>query len=416
MNHHLAAIFCLFASLAPALGDERTLIVRDVGESTAATHAEIRGVAAGPFDPALWKAAALHLLADARHPILAPRDGRFRNIYAPSIVRVGENWHIYYGGWDGEAEGNDHIYLTTTRDFLTFGERQTVIDPNVFQHVCNVNVTPIARGYAMMCTAYPDERGTNKPVTFFSTDGIRWNGSDAAGGFAASRQQIISMTGYDRWADADVNGMNVLLFEDGAYRLYFSSFRDFGSVWRASSDDGKRFTFESTVLKQRAAVNDVKKFHVGSDAWYLMGLHMNGPQLFYTLSTDPLKFPPARELLRCAGDDDRHIVAIGWVVAGEQEERGRRVLGLLYGAGTAPSLDRNRIFARWLQKKAVAIMDEERIGPSTSLGPDAQLIRLAGEVRARIHLFAEDGTTPLAASEPLALRPGRAYLLEVKSR
>ena len=61
-------------------------------------------------------------------------------------------------------------------------------------------------------------------------------------------------------------------------------------------------------------------------------------------------------------------------------------------------------------------MDEKRIEPSASLGPDAQLIRLAGEVRARIHVFAEDGKTLLAASEPLALRPGRAYLLELKSR
>ena len=416
MKYYLAAIFCLFASLAPAIAEERTLTVRDGGESTDASHAEVRGVAAGPFDPALWKAGSLHLLADARHPILSPREGRFRNIYAPSVVQVGKNWHIYYGGWDGEAEGNDHIYLSATRDFLTFGERRTVIDPNIFQHVCNVNVTPAGGGYAMMCTAYPDERGANKPVTFFSPDGIRWNGSDAAGGFPATREQIISMTGYDRWIDADVNGMNVLLFENDTYHIYFSSFRDFGSVWRASGDDGKRFTFESTVLKQRAAVNDVKKLRVGSDAWYLMGLHMNGEQLFYTLSTDPLHFPPSRELLRCAGDDDRHIVAIGWVVAGEQEERGRRVLGLLYGAGAAPSLDRNRLFARWLQKKAVAIVDGKRIEPSASLGPDAQLIRLAGEVRARIHVFAEDGKTLLAASEPLALQPGRAYLLELKSR
>ena len=73
-----------------------------------------------------------------------------------------------------------------------------------------------AGGYVMMCTAYPDTRGRNKPVTFFSPDGVAWNGSTDNGGFPVTRDQVIAVSGLDAWADADVNGMNVVLCEDGA--------------------------------------------------------------------------------------------------------------------------------------------------------------------------------------------------------
>lgn len=408
------AIVHILLLCAAVVRGEAKLIVTDAGPSAHRGHIEILGVAAGVFDPQAWQAGTLHLLPDSRHPLLEPREGKFRNIYAPSVVQVGDRWFVYYGGWDGEAVGQDHIYLAETRDFAAIADRRTVIDPGAFHHVCNVNVTAAPGGYAMMCTAWPDAQDRNKPVTFFSPDGVHWNG--AKGEFAAAREQIIGMQGYDGWTDADVNGMNVLLVEEGKYRVYFSNFRDFGKTWRASGRDGKRFEFEEATLQAPLAVNDVKKFRVGEENWYLMGLHMNGPQLSYTLSRDGLKFPPPRELMRHRDETDRYMVALGWVVSGAQEEPGRRVLGLLYGAGAVASLDRNRIFATWLQKKAIVRDGEKLLAPSVAAGPDAQLVPAAGPLAGRMQLFAEDGTSLLGTSGEVRLAPGRIYSLGLSSR
>lgn len=108
------------------------------------------------------------------------------------------------------------------------------------------------------------------------------------------------MDGY-AYPNADINGMNVLLREDGARRLYFGDFRGGGGTFRATSRDGRNYTFEAKVLAGPGLVNDVKKFRVGADCYYLMGLHENRRRLWQTISTNGLAFPPARELLAHPG-------------------------------------------------------------------------------------------------------------------
>jgi len=393
--------------LATEVASPAELRVREVGEGYDAKHIEIRGVAARAFDPALWEAGLLNLLPDIRRPILAPREGKHRNIYAPSIVQTKAGWRIYYGGWDGVDTPNDRIYACETTDFAEFTDRRTVIEHGEFQHVCNVNVTPTGRGgFAMMCTAYPDAKGTNKPVTFFSADGEHWNG--ASGPFPATRQQIVSIDGYDHYADADINGVNVLLFDSGTYRIYFSDFHNFGKVFRASGNDGKHFRFDGTALEAPLMVNDVKKLHIGEHDVYLMGLHRNGDRLFYSLSSGALHFTPAKEMWANRDDADRYMVSIGWVTADQ------RVLGFLYGAGAKGSLDQNRIFATWLQRKAVIIADGKRFEAAAALGPDRQLIPADAPIRGAVELFGEDGRSLLSRGEVFDFKPGRAYAIETQ--
>jgi hypothetical protein len=384
-----------------AASPRKRLMVRDVGEAFDAKHIEIRGVEASRFNPKIWLDGTLNLVPDIRQPVLAPRAGKHRNIYAPSIVQTKDGgWRIYYGGWDGVDTPNDRIYLAETRDFLDFTNRQTVIEHGEFQHVCNVNVAPTDHGYAMMCTAYPDANGRNKPVAFFSDDGVKWNEP-------ATRERIIRIDGYKNYDDADINGMNVLLFESGRYRLYFCDFHQFGKVFRASSQDGKTFHFDESALDDAAMmVNDVRKFHVADADWYLMGLHANGPRLHYALSRDGLHFGPPKLLYEHVGEDDRYVVSIGWAIADG------RILGLLYGAGARGSLDENRIFATWLQKKVVIAAGEKRFEPTSALGPDRQLIASDQPLSGRLEFFADDRTTLLGTSEKIDLHPGRAYAVQ----
>jgi hypothetical protein len=338
---------------------------------------------------------------EIRAPLLSPREGRFRNIYAPSIVRRVDGWRVFYGGWDGTDSGNDRIYaVDADADFTHFENRRTVIEHGEFQHVCNVNVARTDDGYAMACTAYPTTGGTNKPVTFFSKDGDAW------GATAASPQHLIRVSGYENFHAADVNGMNALLHDGGQLRLYFGDFRNAGKTFRASNRDGKSFAYDAVALEPSGIVNDVKAVRsAGGEAWYLMALHGNADRLFFSLSRDPAKFPEQKTLLTIRGDGERFVTSVGWVC-----EDGR-VLGLLYGAGSKASLDANRIFARWLQRQIVI----DDVPPDVAaVGPDRQLLRLPAQRRATIRLLAEDRVTPIAASERTVLTPGRAYRLDLR--
>jgi hypothetical protein len=377
----------------------RSITLTDVGEAAPGTI-EIRGVGADDFDPEIWRDGTLHFVPDTRSPVLAPREGKSRNIYAPSIVETKDGWRIFYGGWDGVPTSNDRIYTATTRDFLTFDDRHTVIEHGTFQHVCNVSALALPDGsFSLMCTAYPTANGTNKPAFFHLTD--------VAKTYIASNDDLITMTGYDKFTAADINGMNVLFREGDQYRLYFESFNNFGKVYRAHSRDAHNFTFEGVALDRATAPNDVKKFYVQNHDWYLMGLHMNGPELYYALSRDGLNFSSQRKLFSHRDDTDRYIVAIGFVT------KANKLLGVLYGAGAKGSLDENRIFARWLQKRVVISRnDGSKLEATESLGPDRAVIRSTTPFIGSIELFDEDGATSRGTSPPAEFKPGRSYELK----
>ncbi len=390
----------------PATAPAAPLRIEPIPGQAESGTIEVHGVAAGAFAPAWWEAGTLHFQPDVRSPLLRPRlAGVFRNIYAPSAVPVPDGWRVFYGAWDGVPSGNDRIYSVFTRDFLDFGEPRTEIEHGAFIHVCNVNVMRDGDGsFQMMCTAYPDEKGLNKPAYFSSPDGKAWNG--VAAPYPAKKSDIVEIRGYPPYRDADINGVNVLLCEDGKYRLYFCNWKDSGKVHRAAGTDGRTYDYEGPCLASHHGVNDVKKIASPEGPWYVMGLHMNTDRLWYALSRDGMRFGPERECAASLGAQDRYIVAIGWVADDS------RILGFLYGAGAAPSLDRNRIFARWLQKRVVlSDADGRRIEPTGSLGPDRQVLSLGniGEFDAKWQVFAEDGKTRLGNEIPMRAVSGGVY-------
>jgi hypothetical protein len=393
------ALILIAATGAHAADVLKPLRVRELPDRVPADRIELRGVGAGPFDPQIWKAGTLHWVADVRWPLIEPRAGKFRNVYAPAAVHTADGrWRVFFGGWDGADTGNDRVYSLETRDFLTFEKRHTVIEHAPFQHVCNVSAARRDDGaYGLVCTAFPDSRGRNKPIFVTSPDGKTWNGAPPP--YVPNKDDFVSVDGYDKFPDADINGMNVLLRDGDAWRLYFADFRDFGKVMRATGADARRYRLDGVSLSERLAPNDVKKLRTADESWYLMGLHLNAGKLWYTLSPDGVRFPRSRELFESAGAPDAFIVSMGFVADD------RRVLGVLYGAGADSSLAANRIFARWLQKR-VAVNGAEL---EAALGPDRAVITNARPTSARVEVFHDDGRTPFATAEHVELRPGRAY-------
>ena len=402
-----------FAVLQGAL----TASAVDVTLTTNAASAgfvEVTGVEAGEFNPQIWQAGTLNFVPDLRCPLLAPGSGKFRNIYAPSAVETPGGYRLFYGAWDGVPTGNDRIYSATTdARFQGFFNRHPVIVPGSYTHVCNVNAVGFVDGsFALAATVYP-VRNLNKPAVFRSdVTGTNWNGVRGEP-YTVQARDIVAVEGYD-YTNADINGMNVLLRESGVHRLYFGDFKNSGGVFRATSRDGRDYAFDAKVLSGRGYVNDVKKFQVAGTSYYLMGLHENGTRLWQTISSNGATFPAARLLLTNLGADDAYIVALGWVVRGRQESPGRKLLGVLYGAGPVSALNQNSIYARWLQKRVVFVANDGTRYPGTrALGPDRQLLAFssARPLTGTFEVYAEDGTTLIGATAMRTVSRGQAFQL-----
>lgn len=384
-----------------------------IPEQSPSGYVQIVGVETGPFNVQLWRTNPPNLVPDIRFPLISPLAGQYRNIYAPSAVETPTGYRVFYGAWDGTPTGNDRLYsLTTDAKFQTLNDRHTVALPGRYQHVCNVNALRLEDGsFALFATVYPVTNKLNKPA-FLRSDvtGTNWN-NQSGEPYTMAPEDIVSIAGYN--PGADINGMNVMLREAGVYRLYFGDFKNFTGVQRATSVDGRHFTYDAQVLSGKYAVNDVKTFLVGTNTAYLMGLHMNRTQLWYALSTDGLHFDSPITLLTNQSLADRYIVAQGWVTRGKPEASERKLLGVLYGAGDIAALTQNRIYARWFQKQVIFVTsDGTRHVGSNSCGPDRQLLKLpAGDWSGRFELYAEDASTLIGRSAPVTISQGQTYQL-----
>ena len=393
---------------------------------------EVQGLSAGPFNPLIWEKDTLHWVPDMRMPILAPRmGGVFRNIYAPSAVEEGNGWRFFYAAWDGIESGTDRVYSATTPDFIDFYDRRTVIHNGDFVHVCNVNVQRIADGsLQMVATAWPDPRQRDRPVHFYSPDGNTWNGSPAP--YRAQFKDLLQIEGYSKDEESDLNGANVLLYDQDKYLFYFTNWSDRGKLYWSQGETPASFKFGGLALETEHAVNDVKKFTRDGQDWYVMALHKKGdvglPQkdvdkLWFSLSKDGKSFGQEQLMVKARDEMDHNIFAVGFVA------RKDRILGVLYGAGPSIRCNRNQIFGYWLQKRVLLTANraghEAEYEAQSALGPDRQLIKLppvlppldshpvSVNFEGALTVFAEDGFTPIG-SQPVSLRPGGVYRLQWK--
>jgi hypothetical protein len=388
-----------------------TAVLQDAsGQATVGTI-EFQGLSAGAFNPNYWQKNTLNWVPDVRMPMLAPKTtGPYQNIYAPWPLEQASGWRLFYGGWDGQDVPFDQIFSVTTTDFLTFANHDHIISNGDFLNVNNVNVQHLPDGSLhMICTGGQPGNLPNFPVYFSSPDGVTWN--DSPEPYSAALKDVVSIQGYALFSSGNFNGANVLLRDNGAWVLYFTDWQnDPHTTYRATASTLPNFQLQGAALKTDHAVNDVKKFTINGTSLYLMGLHNNDQSLRYSLSNDGVSFGPEQTLFIHLLAQDQYIVAIGFVT------RGSELLGVLYGAGAVETLDQNRIFARWLQKKVV-ITDSSGVQYFTQggYGPDRQWFPAParGTLEGTMVVYAEDGVTPLGSSF-VTLTSGMAYTLVLR--
>jgi hypothetical protein len=396
----------LKVTLTPVTG---TAVLQDASGQVAAGTIEIQGLSAGTFNPDYWQKNTLNWVPDMRMPMLAPQStGPYQNIYAPWPLEQAGGWRLFYGGWDGQDVPFDQIFSVTTSDFLSFANRDHIIANGAFLNVNNVNVQKLLDGsFHMICTGGQAADSFTKPVYFQSPDGFTWNGTPEP--YSAQLTDVISIQGYAPFNSGNFNGANVLLNDNGTWVLYFKDWNQFDTTYRATAVTLPNFQFQGAALRSNDFVQDLKKITVSGQSWYLMGLVEADPKqsIFYSLSKDPANFPSEQTLFNHLSAQDLYMVALGFVT------RGNEMLGVLYGAGAVETLDQNRIFARWLQKK-VAITDSSGVQyfVQGGYGPDRQWFHAptSGTLEGTMVVYAEDGLTPLGSSL-VTLTAGKAYAL-----
>jgi hypothetical protein len=330
-----------------------TAVLQDASGPAPDGTIEIQGLSAGVFTPTYWQHDTLYWVPDVRAPMFAAQTtGPYQNIYAPWPLEQANGWRLFYGGWDGQDVPFDQIFSVTTSDFLSFQNRNLVIAHGAFENVNNVNVQQLPDGSMhMICTAQPIYP-SNWPAYFSSPDGVTWNGSLEP--YEAQLADIIDIQGYAEYQSGIFNGANVLFRDNNSWVFYFlgPDNNNNWQVFRAVGDSPHTFQLTGIALPMGDEPNDVKKFVVGSQSWYLMGLMSNAPQLWYSLSNDGLTFLPEQTLFPHQSLQDLSMDSLGFVTSGS------RLLGVLYGANTGSRDNQqadNKIFARWLQKRVVFI-------------------------------------------------------------
>lgn len=351
----------------------------------------IGGVGSGVFEPTK----IYNWLPDARSPIIAAASGgtcpdAYGNIYNPTVVNTGvTSWNIYYGGWDGVRDCKDSVSMTMTEDtFATFGPHVPTIKTGNTRDVNNPNAIKVNRSFwVMMYTQASNVDHLNKPGLSFSTSGMDWTPSEGT-------NTTVSVDRYPyNWGNAtvgaDVNGGNVLLLDESTntWHFWFTDFKQIHSqsVFHATCPRNKlgEFIFEGVALPEpNRIVNDIKMIN----GFYMLAMHCNGGQTFYSVSRNAMSFPPSKVLFNHTGPADTMMVSIGLVV----DTSSTRLLGALYGAGCVSGLGHNRLFAKWLQKRVLFISND---GNNTTWGneayghgPDSQILTASSSAR-------EDGSS-----------------------
>lgn len=387
------------------------------GNNGASLQNEIRGAGSSQFNPDKLR----NWNYDIRRPLIAANatPGPYRNIYAPNIVLDGSSsmphtWNIYFGGWDGTSDHYDRIsLLKSTDDFLTFSANHVVqINKGSFEHVNNESVQKIGvNQWLMYYTTWPDGGNHNKPCYSTSANGLDWTPS------AGTTSSCLTMLNYPDWGGgADVNGSNVLYYENGTYHLYFIDVNPqhpFG-VHHATSGNGVNYTYQNTIQDQYTVVNgtpqpitpnDVKPFSFNGTPYYLMaGVNINNG-VYAGTNSIVTNFPGPTRLFTSLDSNDANLTGVGVV------SDGSRLYGVLYGGVAGPPSTvccTNAIYAAWLQKKVLFINDYVRWGDiERAYGPDRIKLFMLNQVETgKFYVYDTDGTTLLYVSPRVTIRSG----------
>lgn len=373
---------------------------------------------------------------DYRMPLLKSNCVGKENIYAPHAELVGAQWYVYYGGMDSVPGStcdyeNDRLYMTfTDKKFQNFddNQRRKIIDEGpYFLHTNNLAIarTPPETGYwgAMVYTAawhQNDGKKRDKPAYALSTDGINWIPENP--GNPNETNTLLNIDNYHiDWETANINGQNAFIYDDGQYWYYYAveclGYRAYATNIPNFTEDGSIYNgpyYDETGKCQTGkAINDIKKFRWNGADYYFFVSHTNSDHVYYSLSTDPSWFPDEQILFSSMALTEGKTRTDDYIVSAGILTDGMKIYGVLYGASDTSNLNKNKIFAKWLQKKVY--FSNSRVGwGSIERADGPNKIRLAMDApnsieTGKFYIYDSDGTTLLFESSDVTIISGMRW-------
>ena len=223
---------------------------------------------------------------EALNPVLAPVPGvpsqGADNVYAPDVIRFGNQWWMYYGA-QGD-DGHDAVFLARSNDLVHWtrhpsdSDPQPVVDHGGSNHVNDPSVVQVGGTLYMYYTEAPTGEEDRIHLAT-SADGLDW----------AKQGMVLDVGPAGSW-EPDRVGRPSVLHEGGQFRMWYDG-QVYGvarHVGYATSDDGYTWTKHAgnPILEHHGAV-DVDR--VGD--WYvLLSEGHSGTHLF--VAKDPLSWHP----------------------------------------------------------------------------------------------------------------------------
>jgi hypothetical protein len=372
--------------------------------------------------------------ADERRPLFEANPGAHRNIYSPNTAwNGGTVWNVYFHGYDGLPEPppvgglHDRIYRTVSNDnFATFSQHLLTIDHGEFENVGNEAVVKLGdTDWTMYYTALPVRSGgavLNKPAFSYGSNGAS---------FAPNQGSSGTLLAVDRWpgrgwAEADINGGNGVLVEPSLRRhMYWNDSRASAGIHHVTSTDGRNWQYvEQVSVGSPPAITDIRSLGASAEPLYALAIHENGPALKWLRTRSPKIGPMARfadlpTLFPNLDDDDYFMLTPGLVTrGGSGKSVSNRLYGVVYGASpkNCPTLTRNRVFARWLQKHVRFTDAAGTIDIARARGPETGLLALQTTRTGKVVVYGEDwnGTsgTIVASFENVTIAPGDTFKVD----
>jgi len=191
----------------------------------------------------------------AANPVLAPKKScashGFDNVYAPDVIKVGDEYWMWYGGQG--KDGHDRIFLATSSDLLTWdlysswGCPQPVVDVGASNHVNDPSVVLVGDTYYMFYTDAPVAE-LDRIALATSTDGKNWSVHGI----------VLDLGPAGTWDSMKV-GRPAVIHEDGEFRMWYDGTADGANrhVGYAVSTDGTNWSRHpgNPVLLHQGAVD-----------------------------------------------------------------------------------------------------------------------------------------------------------------
>ncbi|HEX4417236.1 MAG TPA: hypothetical protein VH165_05015 [Kofleriaceae bacterium] len=189
--------------------------------------------------------------------------------------------------------------------------------------------------------------------------------------------------------------------------MYWVDFNNGFAMNYATSPDNRSYTFQGTKLTGYVP-QDLKAFDFHGTRYYLSAYHNNGAAAYASLSTSIASPAAPSVLFNRSGSADSFITSVGLVTDGA------RLYGALYGASPVSTLDQNRIFASWLQRKVTFQNASTVLAANQANGPDTLYVYMtAGQdvESGALNVFDTDGTTLLRQTPKVTVLQGDIWNL-----